>query len=258
MYIDSHAHLSDEAYDEDIDQVLDRLVEYQIEKVNLIGMDSSSLSISLDMLERHPGQFDVSCGLHPADIQNYSDEEKEEMFSYFSDERIICIGEIGLDYHWYPEHKELQKEWFIKQIEAANAVKKPIMIHCRDAIEDTFNILKEHRPKYGCVMHSYSGSVEMMHEFIKIGCTISLGGPVTFKNAKTPKEVAKEVPLDKLLTETDSPYLTPMPFRGKRNESSYVRFVVKEIASLKGISEEELTNAVIENYNKLFHKEDKN
>lgn len=251
-YIDSHAHLSDEAYDDDFDQVINRLYENNVIVVNLIAVDVPSLDVSLSMKQQHPNLFDVSVGLHPQDIQFYSDQDKETIFKAFEDERISCIGEIGLDYHWHPETKEIQKEYFVKQIELANKVKKPVMIHCREAIQDTYDLLKEHTPQYGCVMHSFSGSVEMAREFVKLGCLISLGGPVTFKNAKTPKEVATEVPLDMLLTETDSPYLTPTPYRGKRNESSYVKYVVQEIAKLRGISQKELTEAVKNNYQRIF------
>lgn len=261
-FIDSHAHLNDEAYDQDFEQVINRLYENEVIKVNLIAVDLASLNVSLSMKDQHPQLFDISVGLHPQDISYYSDQDKEEIFGYFSDERISCIGEIGLDYHWHPEEKDLQIEAFIQQIHLANEVKKPIMIHCRDAIQDTYDILKEHRPLYGCIMHSFSGSVEMAREFVKLGCMISLGGPVTFKNAKTPKEVAIDVPLENLLTETDSPYLTPTPYRGKRNESAYVKYVVAEIAKLRGISQLELTKAVKQNYQRLFktleEKDDEN
>ncbi len=251
-FIDSHAHLSDEAYDQDFEEVINRLYENNIIKVNLIGVDIPSLNVSLSMQEQHPNLFDVTVGLHPQDIAYYTQEDIDIIFGMFKDPRIICIGEIGLDYHWHPEEKERQKEMFIKQIELANEVQKPVMIHCREAIQDTYDILKEHRPQYGCVMHAFSGSVEMAREFVKLGCMISLGGPVTFKNAKTPKEVAIDIPLDYLLTETDSPYLTPTPYRGKRNESSYVKYVATEIAKLRGISVEALTEAIIQNYQRIF------
>lgn len=252
VYIDSHAHLSDEAYDQDFEEVINRLYEQSIVKVNLIAVDVPSLNVSLSMQQQHPKLFDVSVGLHPQDITYYTQEDKETIYSYFSDSRIVCVGEIGLDYHWHPETKEIQIEHFIEQIKLANQVKKPIMIHCREAIQDTYDILKEHRPEYGCVMHAFSGSVEMAKEFVKLGCMISLGGPVTFKNAKVPKEVATEVPLENLLMETDSPYLTPTPFRGKRNESSYVKYVYQEISKLRGISIDELFKAVKDNYQRIF------
>lgn len=254
-YIDSHAHLSDEAYDQDVDKVIERLYDENVVKVNLIAVDLGSLEISLGMKQQHPSLFDVTVGLHPQDIQFYTDEDIEEIYSYFKDERIVCIGEIGLDYHWHPEEKELQKKYFIEQINLANEVKKPIMIHCREAIQDTYEILKENPPQYGCVMHAFSGSVEMAREFVKLGCMISLGGPVTFKNARVPKEVALEVPLENLLTETDSPYLTPTPFRGKRNESSYVKYVLAEIAKIRGISQQELSEVIVNNYNRIFNKQ---
>lgn len=251
-YIDAHAHLSDEVYDDDIDEVIERLIEQHIIKVNLIAMDVTSLKISLEMKDKHPQLFDISVGLHPQEITQYHPEEIDELLGMFNDSRISCIGEIGLDYHWHPEEKDEQMKWFIQQIELANQAKKPIMIHSREALLDTYTILKEHRPEYGCILHAYSGSVEMAHEFIKLGCMISLGGVVTFKNARVPKDVATDIPLESLLTETDSPYLTPTPYRGKRNESSYVRFVAQEIAKLKGISVEAVTSQVKVNYQRIF------
>lgn len=251
-FIDCHAHLNDEAYDADFEEVIQRLYENKVIKVNLIAYAVHGLEIAYGMKKQHPQLFDISCGLHPQEVGFYTDEDIQTIYESFKDERISCIGEIGLDYHWYPQEKERQKELFIQQIKLANEVKKPIMIHCREAIQDTYDILKEHKPMYGCVMHAFSGSVEMAKEFVKLGCMISLGGPVTFKNARVPKEVATEIPLENLLTETDSPYLTPMPFRGKRNESSYVKYVVGEIAKLRGISQQELTEAVKDNYQRLF------
>lgn len=253
-WIDSHTHLADEVFDEDRDEVIARLHEFGIKHVNLIGESPESLNRSLQYAASD-SIFDVSCGLHPADLNNYSLEDINYYTQMASDPRIVAIGEIGLDYHWTPETKELQKREFIRQIDLANAVKKPVIIHTRDAIQDTYDILKEHRPVYGCIMHAYSGSYEMALEFIKLGCMISIGGVVTFKNAKDVKKVAELIPLDRLLIETDAPYLTPTPFRGKRNEASYVRFVGEEIAKIRNISIEELQNALLINYRRCFKPE---
>ncbi len=253
-WIDSHTHLADEAFDEDRDQVIDRLHEFGIKHVNLIGESRVSLEKSLEYASKD-SLFDVSCGLHPADLENYSLEDVEYYTSMASDPRIVAIGEIGLDYHWTPETKEKQKSEFIRQIELANSVQKPVIIHTREAIQDTYDILKEHRPLFGCIMHAYSGSYEMALEFVKLRCMISIGGVVTFKNAKDVKKIAELIPLDYLLIETDAPYLTPAPYRGKRNESPYVRFVGEEIARIRNISVEELQRALITNYQKCFGKE---
>ena len=173
-----------------------------------------------------------------------------------NDEKVVAIGEIGLDYHWIkdPVQRELQKEYFIRQIQFANEHHLPICIHNRDSNEDCFNILKEYRPLYGLVMHCYSGSVEMMKEIVKWDkAYISLGGPVTFTNAKTPKEVAEEVPLDRLLIETDSPYLTPHPHRGEKNEPKYICLVLEEIARLRNMSKKHLESTLFANSCRVFN-----
>ena len=167
----------------------------------------------------------------------------------------MALGEIGLDYYWVKdeEQRNLQKEYFVRQIKEANKHHLPICVHNRDAINDCLEILKNNHVEMGGVMHCFSGSVEVMNEFLKCGMYISLGGPVTFKNARVPKEVAKVVPLDKLMVETDSPYLAPHPYRGKQNEPSYITLVVDEIASLKGVSKEEIMEATYRNASKMFH-----
>lgn len=170
-----------------------------------------------------------------------------------TNDKVIAIGEIGLDYHWDKSPKDIQKEVFRKQIQLAKEVNKPIVIHTRDAMEDTIKILQEEKAsEVGGIMHSFSGSVESMKIMLKEDFYISLGGPVTFKNAKTPKEVAKACPLDKLLIETDCPYLTPTPYRGKRNEPAYVHYVAQEIADLREMTYEQLTKQTFNNACKLF------
>ena len=166
--------------------------------------------------------------------------------------RVVCVGEIGLDYHWHTDNIEEQKRVFIDQIQLANEVKKPVMIHSRDAMRDTIDILKTHKPLYGCVMHCFSGSVIEAHECIELGFMISIGGPVTFKNGVTPREVVNITPLDQLLIETDAPYLTPHPFRGKRNESSYIPLIGEQVANLKGLSISDLQEVLFTNYHRTF------
>ena len=167
----------------------------------------------------------------------------------------MALGEIGLDYHWVTDEKERekQKEYFIAQIQLANQYHLPISIHSRDAIQETYDILKAYPPKYGCIMHCFSGSKEMMKEFIALGCYISFAGPVTFKNARIIKDCAHEVPLNRMLVETDSPYLTPHPFRGQENNSSYLPYIVEELAQIKGIKREKIEEATRENTKRLFH-----
>lgn len=253
MYLDAHTHLADEAFDEDRNDCIHRMLDLSMIKCNLIGESVDAVEKSLLLRQQHPQLFDVSCGLHPASIQFYTADEMAYYKSMIFDARIDCVGEIGLDYHWYPETKSLQQKWFIEQIEWANLAKKPIMIHCREAIQDCYDILKNHRPVYGCVMHSYSGSLEMAREFIKIGCHLSVGGVVTFKNAKQLKEVVAGIDLKYLLSETDAPYLTPTPYRGKRNEPAYVKYVVEKIAQIKNMDVNTVATQIAANYQQIFH-----
>ena len=168
-----------------------------------------------------------------------------------------AIGEIGLDYHWYKEKEEhdFQKIWFVKQIELANKLHLPLSIHARDASEDTYKILKEHTPICGVVLHCYSGSREMMDRFLELGLYFGFDGPITYKNALTPKECVIHCPLDKILSETDSPYLPPVPFRGQTNEPSHIKEIVEQMAMLKHIGQKELEKQIKENFYKLFHVE---
>ena len=175
--------------------------------------------------------------------------------SHVDDPKVVAIGEIGLDYHWVkdPVQREKQKEWFIKQIDFANLHKKPISIHNREAFEDCLKILKEHKPEYSGVMHCYSGSVELLDDVLKLGLYIGLDGPLTFTNAKTPKEVCEKVPLDRLLVETDSPYLSPHPLRGTVNEPKNIALVIDEITRLKGLSKKHILDVIYQNSCKLFN-----
>lgn len=253
-WIDSHAHLTSEDYDLDRDETIARAKAAGLNKILLIGcgVENSKQAIAL---AESDDLFDVAVGFHPQEIEEMNDESWEEMLKLWRHPKIVAIGEIGLDHYWHeaPEHRELQRVAFLKQIDLANQLDLPILIHTRDATQETFEILKNHPCFRAGIMHCYSGSVEMAREFIKLGYVISLAGPVTFKNAVVPKEVAKQIPLESLLIETDSPYLTPMPFRGKRNESSYVIHVGEEICRLKEINVATLQDAMSVTYHRLFH-----
>ena len=193
-------------------------------------------------------EFKKAIGVYP----EYTDIDETEFNKYVSlMEKCDAIGEIGLDYHWYKDTRDKQIELFIRQIEIANRLNKPVIIHAREALGDTYNVLRQHPCK--AVLHCYSGSYELAKEFIKLGYYISIGGPVTFKNAKEPLEVAKNIPLDRLLIETDSPYLTPVPNRGKRNEPSNVVYTAKKIMEIRGIDEETFLDQINKNYDSLFN-----
>jgi TatD DNase family protein len=251
MWIDTHAHLADSEFDADRNEVIQRAKEAGIKKIVLIGCDVEGAKRALK-LAHTDALFDVAIGFHPEGV--LEDRDELVMFELMKDPKVKLIGEIGLDFYWDkdPEHHALQERLFIQQIEWANQLNKPISIHMRDAPKRTFDLLKAYPVKRGGVMHCYSGSVEMAREYIKLGFYISLAGPVTFKNAHIPKDVAKEIPLECLLIETDSPYLAPHPYRGKRNESAYVVETARVIADLRGISLESLEEHLSLNYQRLI------
>jgi len=254
-WIDSHSHLTAEDFDIDRDEVILRAKAAGLDKILLIGcgVENSKQAIALAETD---DLFDVAIGFHPEDIELMDENAFQAMESLWKHPKVVAIGEIGLDHYWHKEkeHRALQHDAFLRQIDKANELGLPILIHTRDAMQETYNLLKSHPCNKTGIMHCYSGSVEMAKEFIKLGYVISLAGPVTFKNAHVPKEVARQIPIENLLIETDSPYLTPMPFRGKRNESSYVVYVGKEICQLKGIDETTLKEQINVTYNRLFHE----
>ncbi|WP_029688114.1 TatD family hydrolase [Thermoanaerobacter sp. A7A] len=251
MLVDSHAHLEDEKYDRDREKVIE---ECKKDLTFLINVGSNLLTSKQSIELAHSYDFIyASVGIHPHDAQREFDKV-EEIERLALQEKVVAIGEIGLDYYYDDPPKEFQKEIFIKQIRLAKKLNLPIIIHDRDAHGDILDILKQEWTKdlIG-VFHSYSGSVEMAFQVIEMNFYISLGGPVTFKNAKKPKEVAKAVPIEKLLIETDSPYLTPEPYRGKRNTPVYVKFVAEKIAELRDMSCDEVCRITAENAMKLFN-----
>lgn len=254
VWIDSHTHMNDEVFVENMEQHVALMKENNVILANLISYDQVGLEQAFYLQETYGDLFDHSVGVHPQSLPEMDEAQRIQHLSYLSDPRVIAVGEIGLDYHWYPEHKELQKEIFIQQIELANVHKKPIMVHSRDAMKDTYDILKQHRPEYGCIMHCFSGSVEMALEFVKLGFYISLAGVLTFKNARVPVEVAKAVPLELLLIETDAPYLTPVPFRGKQNQTAYTKYVGEKLAEIKGLPTLEISRQLYKNYMKLTQR----
>ena len=246
-YLDSHCHINDESYLEDLDEVLDRMLLNKVTRAMLVCVSLDDYKRTLN-IKKEGIEFKKAIGVYP-EYTDMSDETFDEYVSLM--EKCDAIGEIGLDYHWYKDTKDKQIELFIRQIEIANKLNKPVIIHAREALGDTYNILKQHPCK--AVLHCYSGSYELAKEFVKLGYYISIGGPVTFKNAKEPLEIAKNIPLDKLLIETDSPYLTPVPNRGKRNEPSNVVYTAKKIMEIRGIDEESFLDQINKNYDNLFN-----
>jgi TatD DNase family protein len=249
--IDTHCHLFDEEFDIDREDTIKRAIDSGVEKMILVGFSHKTNQLAQEMAKKW-NVFYPTAGLHPSEASlNYLNDFLE-FKSFVEKNKVYAIGECGLDYHWDVTYKEEQKKLFRLQCEYAIEKDLPIIVHSRDAAKDTFDIIASYKGKLKGVMHCYSGSKELALEYVKLGFYISLGGPVTFKNAKEPKEVAKAVPLDLLLIETDCPYLAPTPMRGKRNESSYVKYVRDEIASLRGITPKEVEEATTKNAIRLF------
>jgi TatD DNase family protein len=252
MLFDTHAHLNAEQYNDDLSEVMDRAKEAGVTNIVVVGFDRKTINRAMELAEAHDHIY-ACVGWHPVDAIDMTDEDLEWIEILASHPKVVAIGEMGLDYHWDKSPHDIQKDVFRKQIQLAKKVKLPIVIHNRDATADIIDILREEgASEVGGIMHCYSGSVEIAKECLEMNFYISLGGPVTFKNAKKPKEVAREIPLDKLLIETDCPYLTPHPFRGQRNEPSYVKLVAEEIAEIKGVTLEEIAKATSNNAKRLF------
>ena len=252
MIIDTHTHLDAHAFDEDREAIIRRAREAGVDRMINIGFNRETIPTTMELAETHDFIY-AAVGWHPVDSIHMKPEDLEWIASLCKHEKVVAIGEIGLDYHWDTSPKDVQQRVFREQINLAREVGKPIIIHNRDAHEDIVKILKEERAEeVGGVMHCFSGSWETARQCLDLGFYISLGGPVTFKNARVPKEVLKHVPLDRLLIETDCPYLAPHPNRGKRNEPSYVRYVAEAAAEMKGKTLEEISRITTENAEKCF------
>ncbi len=253
MFIDTHVHLNADQYDEDLQQVIERAIEAKVEKMVVVGFDRKTIERAMKLADEYEFIFAV-IGWHPVDAIDCTPEDLEWIEQLAAHPKVVGIGETGLDYYWDKSPKAVQQELFRKQIHLAQKLKLPIIIHNREATGDVVKILREENAaSVGGVMHCFSGSVETARECIDMNFMISLGGPVTFKNARMPKEVAKEIPLEYLMIETDAPYLAPHPYRGKRNEPSYVPLVAEEIARQKELSIDEVAQATTSNAIKFFN-----
>ena len=252
MYIDTHVHLNAEQYEDDLQEVINRALEAKVETMVVVGFDRKTILRTMELIEAYDFIYGV-IGWHPVDAIDCTEEDLQWIEKLSAHPKIVGIGETGLDYYWDKSPKEVQQELFRKQIHLAQKVNLPIIIHNRDATGDVVRILQEENAaSVGGVMHCYSGSVETAHTCIAMNFMISLGGPVTFKNARIPKEVATEIPLEYLMIETDAPYLAPHPHRGKRNEPGLVPLVAEEIARLKELPIEEVAHATTMNAKKFF------
>ena len=254
---DTHAHYDDEAFDEDRESLIGSLREKGIGNVCNIGASMESCRTTLALAEKYPF-FYGALGVHPNETKDLTEEDMDWLRKASGSEKIVAIGEIGLDYYWHKEKEEhlLQQKVFRQQMDIAREKKLPFMIHSRDAAEDTLNIVKEYMQDgmYGGVIHCFSYSKEIAREYLNMGLYLGIGGVVTFKNAKKLKEVVEYAPLEQLVLETDSPYLSPEPNRGKRNSSLNLPYVAAMIAELKGISGEEVIAVTEENAKRLLFR----
>lgn len=250
MLFDTHAHLDDARFDEDRESVIAGLPKQGVRLLVNVGADMDSCRTSVSLAEQYDFIY-AAVGVHPDETGTLCEKDMETLAEYARRDKVVAIGEIGLDYHNNGAPKEVQRRWFERQLRLAQELSMPFIVHDRDAHADTLAILKECGYFHG-VMHCYSGSAQMAREVVQMGMMVSFAGPVTFKNAPKTKEAAKAVPLERLMIETDSPYLSPEPFRGKRNDSSRVRYVAEEIARLKEISFDELARITTENGKRFF------
>ena len=246
---DVHAHYDDEKFDTDREEVLSSMAEKNVICIVNAGTDIETSRKTLNYCEKYNFMYGA-VGIHPECADNLPQDYLKEIENMAMHEKAVAIGEIGLDYYWDGVPRDIQKKVFTEQLELAYKLSMPVVIHDRDAHGDTMEILRKYKPKG--IMHCFSGSVEMCREIVNLGMSISLGGVVTFKNARHSVEVAKYIPLDRLMLETDAPYLAPVPFRGKRCDSSMIMMTAERIAEIKGISVEELLKITAENACRMY------
>lgn len=262
MIFDTHAHYLDHRFDEDREELIDSLKENNVKKVVEVSAGVDDADKIIEFIDGH-ADFYGTLGVHPSEVSDLSEDDIDKMKKFSANEKIVAIGEIGLDYHFDDNpDPEVQKKWFIRQLELANELNLPVVIHSRDAAKDTYDILLEHHRGTGKeakdgfaggVIHCFSYSKEMAAEFVKLGYFIGLDGPVTFKNSKAAKEVAATVPIDRLVVETDSPYLAPEPLRGSRNCSANLKYVINVIAEIRDVAYDEMEEILYNNAKTLYN-----
>ena len=246
--IDTHAHLD---MVDDYDIAVENALKNGVKKIILPAVEEKDFHKIISISEKYDNVY-FQLGVHPSEAKTWNDTVENVIRELSSHEKLVAIGEIGLDYYWDKTFVDIQKDVLIRQILLANELNLPIVIHDREAHKDCMEIVKEYNKNSEVIFHCFSGSVEMMRECVKNAWYIALGGVVTFKNAVKMKDVAKEIPLEYLLLETDSPYLAPVPYRGKNNEPAFVKYVAEEIANLRGISFEEIADITTQNAERVF------
>ena len=253
MIFDSHTHLNAEQFNEDIPETIQRAQEMGVTKMAVVGFDTPTIEKSLQLSHDYPNIYSI-IGWHPTEAGSYTKEIENKLQEQLTLPKVVALGEIGLDYHWMEDPKDVQIEVFKRQIQLSKDHNLPFIVHTRDALEDTYAVIKEVgvEPRGG-IIHSFSGSLEIAKRFIELGMMISFSGVVTFKKALDVQEAVQKLPLDKILVETDAPYLAPVPKRGRENRTAYTRYVVDKIAELRGLTSEEVAKATSDNAKRLFN-----
>lgn len=251
-YVDSHAHIMADEYREDFEEMLKRAENAHVDRIMIITLSREETERAIAFAQRDPLRYRVAAGIFPEDVRNTTEEDWQIFAETAADPAVSCIGEIGLDYYWEkdPGIRQLQREFFIRQIKLAKKLNKPFLVHSRDAVQDTFDIMKAHHGRG--LMHCYSGTKEMAREFVRLGYYIALGGAVTFKNARHAVEVCADIDERYLLSETDCPYMAPVPLRGRRNEPSYIPYIVRKMAEVRNVSEEYMAGVIDDNWTRFL------
>lgn len=248
---DTHAHYNDEKFEKDREEIIKQTYKQGITKFICAGYNLESSRKAIDMASKHEFIYSI-CGISPNDLEDYEEQNIQEIKELAKNKKNVAIGEIGLDYYWNKENKEQQKQAFIKQINLANDLGLPIVIHSRDAVQDTIDVLKQNPVNKKGIFHCTQLNKYLVEEGLKLGFYISFAGPITFKNSKNAEEIVSLVPMEKILIETDSPYLSPEPLRGTRNDCRNVKYIAEKIAAIKGLSVEEIAKITYQNAKKIF------
>jgi len=249
MIFDSHAHYDDGRFDSDRDALLSGMLGETVCGIVQCATDPDACHRAIALAEAYETVY-AAVGFHPENLEGLTDTDLADCRQLLSHPKVVAVGEIGLDYYWDSSPRPVQQDWFVKQMAMAKEAGLPVIVHDRDAHEDTLTLLRQAQP--AGVLHAFSGSAEMAAEVIKLGMYIGLGGVVTFKNARKTVEVAATIPLDRLLLETDAPYMSPEPFRGRRNDSTNIRFVAQKIAEIRGLTADEILEITADNARRLF------
>lgn len=251
MIFDTHAHYDDKQFDDDRNELLNSMQEKGVGGIVNVSATYESCERVVELAQKYPFMY-TAVGVHPDEVGDLNEERFARMKELFKDEKVVAVGEIGLDYYWDKESHEMQKEWFVRQLGLARELNLPVNIHSRDAAQDTMEIVREYGEDLDGIIHCYSYSKEMALEYVKMGYYIGVGGVVTFKNSRKLKETVEAIPLTSIVLETDCPYLAPEPYRGKRNNSSYIKYAAEEIARIKGVDSEEVLRQTEENAKRLY------